>query len=162
MRVLCGPQAYLTPRSCSLWGFWQPSEGGYLGTVCTCWQTGPFVLPWDELASKGPHLSHQSLSTHTVHPFISLQNWEVEYFRWKTALLPFPEGKRVFFFFVERFSIASPTFRVNGCIYFAKVQTRAPRAVGVLWSSLPSTEQFVLHVSVAKPELLPVCRKGPG
>lgn len=74
----------------------------------------------------------------------------------------FPLLLKAFFLFMERFSIASPTFRVNGYIHFAEVQTRALRAVGVLWSFLPSPKQFVLHVSVARPEQLPVCRKGPG
>lgn len=63
---------------------------------------------------------------------------------------------------MERFSIAGPTSGVNGYTYFAKVQTRVPRAVGVLVCSLPSTEQFVFDVASARPEVLPVCRKVPG
>lgn len=75
---------------------------------------------------------------------------------------PFSVFLKVFFIFMERFSIASPTSGVNGYTYFAKVQTRVARGVGVLLCSLPSTEQLILDVAAARPELLPVCRKVPG
>ena len=63
---------------------------------------------------------------------------------------------------MERFSIACPTSGVNGYTYFAKVQTRVPKAVGILLCSLAGTKQSVLDVAAARPELLPVCRKVPG
>lgn len=151
-----------TPAWPPLQGFRQPADGGCLGMACTCrlmsGKQGHFCccrMTWPLKCLTFP-VSCWVHMLSSLLPVFKIEKWNTLAEKW-----PFPFFLKVFFIFMERFSIAGPTSRMNGT-YFAKVQTREPRAVGVLLCFLPSTEPFVLDVASARPELLPVCRKVPG